>query len=323
MKKIPVLITGMGGPLGISFLKALRMSDITCEIIGTDADPISAGFHFVDKAVIVPDARCEPYVYIEKIIELCRKYNIKMIFTGSDAELMLLAKHKELIESQTSAFILVNENHVIETACDKWQTVQYFKQYGVPVPDSILPGDWATVSAFIQRHGFPLVVKPRSSSGSKGLFIVESEKQLEAALNLAKNAVIQECLQPPDQEYTVGVFMRDAGNYLGSIILHRCLGGGLTYKARVSKNPEIERVAKEAVTVLRAIGPINVQLRLTNRGPVIFEINPRMSSSTVMRAHFGFNEPEMAIKLFVLGQNIASPKIKNGVALRYWEEIYQ
>lgn len=322
MKKLPVMVTGVGGALGISILKALRMSDIPCKIIGINYDRMSAGFHLSDKAYTVPDARREPGLFLKKMTEICRKEKVKIVFPDSDDELRLFAENKEAVEKETGALLLVNRTDVIGTACDKWQTVLFLQSRGLPAPDSVIPDKWGKVNDFILRHNFPLVVKPRYSSGSKGLFTVNSKKELKAALNLVDDALVQEFLSPPDEEYTVGVFMEDYGQYFGSIIFQRTLVRGLTYKATVVKNPEIEKVSRETAVALRAIGPVNIQLRLTEKGPVIFEINPRISSSTVIRAHFGFNEPELAIRRFVLGKALKPPSITEGTALRYYEEIY-
>jgi carbamoyl-phosphate synthase large subunit len=56
---------------------------------------------------------------------------------------------------------------------------------------------------------------------------------------------------------------------------------------------------------------------------VPFEINPRFSGTTSVRAQMGFNEVEAALRHFVLGEPV--PTLKDagrGVALRYWNEVY-
>jgi len=319
---IPVLITGMGGALGISFLKALRMSSFPCQVFGTDVEPLAVGLHMCDAAYILPDSRTEPDTYLAKLVELCRAQKIRILFAGSEVEMRLLARHKKRLEKESGAVMLVNGAQVTETACDKWKTAQFLQKKGLPVPDSVLPERQQDLARLIERHGYPLIVKPRSSYGSQGLYLVPGERELNAALVLVKKAIVQEYLTPDDQEYTVGVFMDQKSRPLGSIIFRRWLGGGLTHRAIVVKNPVIEHTARQAAAAFKAVGPINVQLRLTARGPVIFEVNPRMSSSTVMRAYFGFNEPELAIRQFVLGEQITPPRVKEGIAMRYWEELY-
>ena len=43
-------------------------------------------------------------------------------------------------------------------------------------------------------------------------------------------------------------------------------------------------------------GSINVQLRITEEGPMIFEINPRFSSTAFMRHKLGFSDVNWAVK---------------------------
>lgn len=41
-----------------------------------------------------------------------------------------------------------------------------------------------------------------------------------------------------------------------------------------------------------------------------------------MRAHFGYNEVEMAIRDLIRNEPVPEPVITSGRALRFWEEMY-
>ncbi len=73
---------------------------------------------------------------------------------------------------------------------------------------------------------------------------------------------------------------------------------------------------------LRPRGPLNIQLKLTSRGPVPFELNIRCSGTTAIRSYYGYNEPEMWIRNYVLGQKVSQPERRQGYALRYWNEVF-
>src|SRR5438093_1373294 len=53
---ITILITGVGGPLGQAILKAARLSEIPCRIVGTDRFRLSVGLGWVEKPCVIPDA---------------------------------------------------------------------------------------------------------------------------------------------------------------------------------------------------------------------------------------------------------------------------
>ena len=100
------------------------------------------------------------------------------------------------------------------------------------------------------------------------------------------------------------------------------LAAGLTYRAYFDRYHEISQYCENAASILKPLGPFNFQIRMHNERPYIFEINPRCSSTTIMRAVLGFNEPEMAIRDLVLHQKIEKPNIQYGTVLRYWDEAY-
>ena len=67
---------------------------------------------------------------------------------------------------------------------------------------------------------------------------------------------------------------------------------------------------------------LNVQLMMGKNGPVPFEFNARFSGTTAVRSYFGFNEPAMAIRHYHLGEKLENPDIREGLALRYLEEVF-
>jgi len=75
-----------------------------------------------------------------------------------------------------------------------------------------------------------------------------------------------------------------------SIAFRRKLVGGLTGSGEVVSNPGIDFVLHTIAERLCLSGSINVQLRKTQRGPVVFEINPRFSSTVMFRHLLGFHD---------------------------------
>src|SRR6185436_5883632 len=93
-------------------------------------------------------------------------------------------------------------------------------------------------------------------------------------------------------EFTCSIFRCADGALLGPFVSRRTLRGGSSW-----------------------------MVVITERGPVPFEFNARFSGTTPIRAWFGFNEPEMAIRSYVLNERLAAPAIRRGFCMRYVEEI--
>ena len=67
------------------------------------------------------------------------------------------------------------------------------------------------------------------------------------------------------------------------------IGGFSSFGSR-EEHPAISKLLHQLAVLLDLRGSINVQLRLVNRTPMIFEINPRFSSTVLFRHMMGFED---------------------------------
>ena len=63
---------------------------------------------------------------------------------------------------------------------------------------------------------------------------------------------------------------------------------------------------------LHLIGSINVQLRMRENDPVVFEINPRFSSTVLFRHLFGFKDLEWSIQDIIDYEIGSFTKVREG-----------
>jgi carbamoyl-phosphate synthase large subunit len=320
MKTLNVLVTGAGGPLGQSIMKAIRQANLSCRLVATDRHPLSVGFQWSERHYVLPSA--EEAEYLPRLRAICQAEKVDAILIGSEGEMHVLAENQEAFEGGTGTKIVVSPQEVLEISADKWKTVNFLASNELDYPHSAIPEQADQLEQLLSDHGFPLIVKPRRGSGSRGMFKVHNRRELNGALVLVNQPIVQEYLEPDEEEYTIAVFMGRDGRAQGAIVMWRELAAGLTYRARVVENDLVADAAAAVANALGPLGPCNVQLRLTERGPVTFEINARFSSTTSMIANFGYNEVEMALRCYVLSENITPPKTRSGIALRYWEEFY-
>lgn len=320
LKKVNALITGSGGGVAISIIKAAKL--VGYKIIAIDMKPLSAGLLRSDRGYLVPKATSPDY--ITKLIEICRKENVDVLIPGSDPELPVIASNKEQIEEKTSTVVVVGTREAVETGRSKYKTYRFLKKSGFPYCESALKKGALELAEKVE---FPLVVKPDTGSGSVDSFIANDKDELDFYVKQVERRgwvpLIQKCLQPPDEEYTTGVMFSKDCQLIGSITLWRRLKKGSSYVAISEDFPrvrlEMERVAKE----LHTPGPLNLQCRLTDRGPVIFEINPRFSGTTAVRAVLGFNDVKFVVENFLFDVMPEKVSYKKGVAMvRYLNEVY-
>jgi carbamoyl-phosphate synthase large subunit len=75
----------------------------------------------------------------------------------------------------------------------------------------------------------------------------------------------------------------------------RKLIGGLTGWAKVIYDPQALELCEKIAIGLDLKGSMNIQMRLTECGPRVFEINPRFSSTVLMRHRVGFSDVLWAV----------------------------
>jgi carbamoyl-phosphate synthase large subunit len=321
MKPITVVITGVGAPIGVGLIKSLRASSVPVCLVGVDSEPLAQGLFRVDRSHHVPSARQDPDAYFEGLVDISEREKAAILFSSWEGELPMLAQRKAEFEARTGTILPFASDATLK-ALDKWLTMKVLSAFSVPVPDTVLPSEPDQLEDFRRNHSYPYVMKPRHSSGGKGFVLVQNDREMAFFSQYLSDPVIQEQLLPDDQEYTVGVMMQTDGTCGGTLALKRSLSGGLSYRMESNLNQEASTIAIQAAQAMGLIGAVNVQMRLTSTGFKVFEINPRFSSATCVRANFGLNEPELVLRHFVLKEEIEPPQVKAGICLRFWEEMY-
>lgn len=319
---ITLLVTGVGDTVGQGLVKAARHSSIPCRVIGTDQQDPCVGLRWVDKGFLLPHSSLKED-YLAEIRRICRAETVQLILPGSEKELEVLAQDAAAIRRDAGAIVVASAVDVLRVAMDKWETCRFLERADLGFPRYARIEVPAEVEWLVAEVGFPLIAKPRRGTGSRDVHQIDSSEKIDFVRSLGKAMVLQERLEPDDQEYSVEIYTCRDGVAVGVISYRReQLVAGDTYRARVGTNAVVEAEALRVVTALRPTGPCNVQLRLTARGPVTFEINPRFSGGVGMRAHFGYNEVEISIRDLVFGEPVPAPPTTTGTVLRYWEEMY-
>lgn len=319
MKKINILVTGVGGNIGQGVIKALKRSNLDSRIIGVDCNPLSAGFFASDERYIVPSVK-DPGM-TDELIRIIKKEKIDYVIVASDQEVEVYIDIKDRIEKETSARIIMSSKDVIRITTDKYLTAEFLRENGFPYIESVLYSDKKGLSDFLKKHPFPLLIKPKIGYGSKNVFIVNNEEELHVFGKRIQDAMIQTIAGEEDSEYTAAVVYFKDGPVFEHIIFRRELHGGTTYRAEVVEDEEMTRQVRRIVECLDPFGPCNVQFRYVDGKVVVFEVNPRFSGTTSLRSLIGFNDVEMTLNYIVFNKCPEKTDVKRAVILRYWNEL--
>ena len=271
------LVTGVGGDVAQGICKVISGSFTDAVIVGSDIGHKHAGRLFVESFNLVP--RADSNTYVTSIKALIDEFNIDILIPTSEPEIEVLT---QISESILPCKILTPGRKVVKFCLDKFETNRFLNSIGLEVPWTIRSGDSLPSE-------YPCIFKGAKGAGSKVLYIVGDEPEARYLAEKHPDAIFQELLLPDDKEITCAIF-RSSSGAIAVLQLQRSLVGGATSWAKVIFDSEIDRTCRLIATELELIGSMNVQLRLTEAGPRVFEINPRFSSTVFMRYLIGFND---------------------------------
>jgi len=278
LKTGPVLVTGCSGDIGHSIGKILKMENCCEMTIGTDIKNEHAAFSLFDKCVVVPKASDDNY--LTEFSKIISKYRPSLIIPTSEQELKFFHKFK-LSQIESTPLIMANE-HSMQIGFDKYLTYQFLKENHLPFP-------WTTLTSNKNPDSLPCICKGREGAGSKNVAIIYNQQDIDYFSKKGDDLIWQELLLPDDEEYTCGIFRSKHGE-IRTIAFKRKLEGGHTKSGVLRNTPAITDVLTKIATGLELRGCINVQLRNTSKGAVVFEINPRFSSTVLFRHLLNFQD---------------------------------
>lgn len=296
-----MLFSGVGRRVELlrSFRAAYEELHLEGKIVAADVDPLAPALHEADSAYIVP--RLADPDSISTLVEVCRREEVGLIFPLIDEGMPVLAAGRRELEETGARLVMVPEGALTMTV-DKLLTCRLFRRVAVPTPATWLPSEIRPASL-----GYPVFVKPRSGSASKGAAPARDERELSYFLDYVQDPIVQEYL--PGPEITSDVVCDFDGNVLSVVSRQRIeVREGEVAKGVTIYDPEIAESCVRIAKGLEAIGPITVQCLLRDGRPYFTEVNPRFGGGLPLAIAAGVPAPYWLLAR-ATGRSIAVPPL--------------
>jgi len=308
-----ILITAIGGDIAQSILKCLKDTGYDIYPVGCDIDPYAAGKKDIATFLIAPRV-AEGEKYFRFIKNTVTKYGIKYIYPTTEAEITFFDKNREYFEKNRIT-VFINSRFIIDTFSDKYKTANFLKSKSLSYPATFL------VREYKGELGYPLIIKPRRGCGSKGVVKVNDARELDIYTKLLPEGIVQEYLGDENEEYTTGIF--SDGKKVYSITFRRKIGfGGVSKMIDLASNSEIDEIARKFAESSNLTGSVNIQSRKTDGRFIVFEVNPRFSSTVYFRHYFGFQDLKWWLDMIEKKEINFQLKYKKGVGIRTLGEVF-
>lgn len=224
--------------------------------------------------------------YIPNLLEKCKEYKITHLIPVNEIEIEVISNHREEFE-KCGVKLIINSKAIVDTFLDKETTVKRLQTIdGVDVP--------RLFEEIPAEGNCQYIVKPRKSCGSKKIKVISSHEEWDLFEN-KETYVLQEYIDAPEEEYTVGVF--SSGVETSVIAFRRKLENGYTAFVEYVKDERIVSLSKEIAESINLRGYINIQLRKKDNKYYVFEINPRISGTVYFREMLGFSDVKWWLNL--------------------------
>jgi carbamoyl-phosphate synthase large subunit len=307
-----LFITGGGGSGTVAVIHSLKA--LGYEIATADATVHSAGFEFAHRGYVIPfgvDPAFEPAMRT-----ILREEKPDFLLSGVDEELPIL--HRLLAREFPTIKMLAPSLEFCESMLDKWQMFERLSAKNISVARSWLASDPAGAT-------YPAVVKPRHGRGSRGVAYLENagelDKYLGAAAKDADQYVVQERIR--GTEYTNSAVVGLDNTMLAVVPKEVVSKKGITQVGVSRKNDAIDALCRAVQRELNPCGPFNVQCVLRDDGvPVVFEINPRYSTTVALTLAAGVNEVDEVVRQSRGEPPVCLEFVPDLMMVRYPTQIY-
>lgn len=271
-----ILISGANGDIAISILKIIKKNfKKKIRIDGSENKIEGKGKYYFNKIIEVPAGNKKKF--LPKSLSIYKKYDL--IIPTTEAEIRVISKNKLYYKNIN---FLINDEKIINLFLDKFKTYKYLKK------NKIGELNFCKSLKDYPIKKFPVFLKTKIGSGNKNYFIIKNKNQLNK-LNIKnrKDYIYQEFINTK-KEYTACIYKYD--NFQNIIIFERVLDKDVTFFAKTINNKKMKNILEKLVKKLNFKGSINVQFKMLKNNMKIFEINPRLSSTVLMRDMIGFKD---------------------------------
>ena len=280
---------------------------------------------------------CKYSNYIDKFLEIdLKNYSVEkclndikdtkatVIIPTEDEYAEWLSKNRHTIEHNSECLSAIVDNTLLSQVIDKSKLLEFCKKNDIPHPTTFKVTE-ENVDEAVQRVGFPSLIKPDISNGSRGIVPVNTIEELKEKLpKITKqygNCSLQEYIHNPNHYYNCMMYRYKDGSFGQSVVtkitrFYPVKGGSSSFCTTI-ENTSIVKICSKLLNDLNWIGFADFDILEKDEGDYrIIEINPRVPASLHASYVSGINYGEIIVN-DLLGLQKPSMKYKPGEQLRF------
>jgi carbamoylphosphate synthase large subunit len=323
-RKPTILLMSGACLVGQNILASLAPHRNSLRIVATNSNTNEPALFDYDAAYLTPPTQGLSDIFNQRFSEILEGESPDLVIPCRDEDVLVLAHIRERQPSSAWTKFLCGNIETASVMLDKLHSWQFAVSRALPFAATIgIDAPIDQLTAFAEKHGYPLLAKPREGFASRGVFLILNQDQLGRARR-HRGHLLHEYLGNPapvlDYAKTVAVE--------GLPLFHSLEGlkhsiqvfispSGVVGNPFVTRNKMVfgksERVSREDAPEIQALGtrcgnefaragwrgPLNIQCERTPDGRVvIYEFNGRFTGATAARCLLGHDEVGIALNKF-------------------------
>lgn len=321
-----ILVTDCWTNKSLSVVRSLGLAGHEVHVCSHKRLAAAIYSRFVKKKYFLPEPNNNPSVFYNKLKDLITLSDFDAVMPLEEATIIVLHEMKWKEANQFSKTIfLLQEWSSFEKANNKWTTYLEAQKVNVPAPLSFLPQHDEEIKYAISQLGYPFIIKPCSSSGSRGIKKIETVNDFTLHYPLIKkkygNPILQQYLPQEGQGLGVGL-LANKGKIEVAYTYKRLrefpVNGGPGTLRETTFDEELLEYAKKLMESLNFSGVAMIEFKkdIHTGKPMLMEINPRFWGSLELAQVAGINFPDLWYKM-AKGEKIESVNYTKGIKCRW------
>lgn len=290
------------------------------------ADLASVGRHQIVTTTDRRFRRVVPPGVEQVVMDSAKPASLRLLLERVEAVWLVAPETNRCLErlvaqvEKSGKLILGSSARVVARASDKARLPTRLARVGARYPETVLVTSAAEALAAARRLGYPIIIKPRRGAGGRGVHVARDGRALRRALRelgklQAGDAawLVSGCVATSAwviQRYVTGApasvsLLANGREAMALTVNAQRLDVSTAVSYRGGRTPFEHPLAREAVDAARRAcsafpglrGYVGVDLVLGDEGPVVIEVNPRLTTAYLgVRAVLDENVAQLAIE---------------------------
>lgn len=326
-----VFIDNAQGGLSLVVARALGREGIEVSAGTSSKDAMTFHSKYCNTRHTYPSPTNDDGSFINELVKTVKKNRNEVLFTLGGRETQQISENRDKLTPYVK-FPFV-EHEKLMMLQDKASTLKLALENQIPCPKTHFISDLKDVKALRDKLNYPVVIKPRVSSGSKGLVYINSKDKLVSSYQEIHSSypypLIQEYIPHGGPTYGFeALFNQDSelrAHFIHKRIREYPITGGPSTMRVSAENEKIKEYGEKLLKSIGWYGLAMAEFKVDPRTgePLFMEVNPRFWGSLNLAIVSGVNFPHLLYKMATEGDVKPVTKYRLNVKGRWliWGDV--